>query len=142
MAEEKKIRCSFCGKEEGQVRRLIQGPGARICDECIQLCMDILEEDLDLHRPGAAAQAVELDGKIPTPAEIKAVLDQYVIGQESAKVTLAVSVYNHYKRITQSDKGDDVQRQDSVRPDPGASSEGALCHCRRHHPDGGGLCGR
>ena len=113
MSEDKKIRCSFCGKAEEQVRRLIQGPGARICDECVQLCMDILEEDLDLNRPGAAAQAVELDGNVPTPEEIKAVLDQYVIGQESAKVALAVSVYNHYKRITQEDRGDDVELQKS-----------------------------
>ncbi|MGM9662205.1 MAG: ATP-dependent Clp protease ATP-binding subunit ClpX [Oscillospiraceae bacterium] len=115
MAEEKKsIRCSFCGKTEQQVRRIIQGPGARICDECVQLCMDILEEDLNLPArsvPSSAAEALE--GEVPTPREIKAVLDQYVIGQESAKVALSVSVYNHYKRILMGDDGGDVELQKS-----------------------------
>ncbi len=118
MSEEKNksIRCSFCGKTEQQVRRIIQGPGARICDECVQLCMDILEEDLNLPSRSAqvTAEDVDLDGGIPTPREIKAVLDQYVIGQESAKVALSVSVYNHYKRILMGDDaGDEVELQKS-----------------------------
>ncbi|MGM9619606.1 MAG: ATP-dependent Clp protease ATP-binding subunit ClpX [Oscillospiraceae bacterium] len=115
MAEEKKsIRCSFCGKTEQQVRRIIQGPGARICDECVQLCMDILEEDLNLPSRSVPASAAEaLEGEVPTPQEIKAVLDQYVIGQESAKVALSVSVYNHYKRILMGDDGGDVELQKS-----------------------------
>lgn len=117
MSEEKNksIRCSFCGKTEQQVHRIIQGPGARICDECIQLCMDILEEDLNLpHRGSAPVADVTLDGAIPTPREIKEVLDQYVIGQESAKIALSVSVYNHYKRILMGDDAaDDVELQKS-----------------------------
>ena len=98
MSDEKKsLRCSFCGKREEEVRRMIQAPGARICDECIQLCMSVLEEDMKNHQ-GSLAEDV-LPERLPTPREIKEVLDQYVIGQEAAKVTLAVSVYNHYKRI-------------------------------------------
>ena len=96
MAEEKKaLRCSFCGKAETQVHRMIQGPGVRICDECVNLCMSILDD-------GYAASAEEVFDSVdqlPTPKEIKDVLDQYVIGQEAAKVALSVSVYNHYKRI-------------------------------------------
>ena len=114
MAEEKKpIRCSFCGKTEQQVKRIIQGPGARICDECVQLCMDILEEDMNLPHRGGEANLAELEGEIPTPQEIKAVLDEYVIGQESAKVALSVSVYNHYKRIFLGDGDTDVELQKS-----------------------------
>ena len=115
MSEEKNksMRCSFCGKTEEQVHRMIQGPGARICDECVQLCVDILGEDLNLpQRSDAAASALE--GENPTPREIKAVLDQYVIGQESAKIALSVSVYNHYKRILMGDEAaDDVELQKS-----------------------------
>ena len=97
MSDEKKsLRCSFCGKREEEVRRMIQVPGARICDQCIQLCMSVLEEDLK-NQSGALEQ-LALD-RLPTPKEIKEVLDQYVVGQEDAKRTLAVSVYNHYKRI-------------------------------------------
>ena len=96
MAEEKKtLRCSFCGKAEGQVHRMIQGPGVRICDECVNLCMSILGDGYT----AAADEAFESVDQLPTPKEIKDVLDQYVIGQESAKVALSVSVYNHYKRI-------------------------------------------
>ena len=92
----KAIRCSFCGKHEQQVNRMIQGPGVRICDECVHLCMSILEdgfddEDVDI--------LDDMPDQLPTPREIKAVLDQYVIGQEEAKISLSVSVYNHYKRI-------------------------------------------
>ena len=96
MAEEKKsLRCSFCGKHESQVHRMIQGPGVRICDECVELCMSILDEGYE-PRPSDAAEAPD---RLPTPREIREVLDQYVIGQESAKIALSVSVYNHYKRI-------------------------------------------
>ena len=96
MADEKKtLRCSFCGKREDQVHRMIQGPGVRICDECVQLCMSILD---DGYQPGPEA-GYETPDQLPTPREIKAVLDQYVIGQDAAKVALSVAVYNHYKRI-------------------------------------------
>ena len=96
MADDKKsLRCSFCGKAENQVHRMIQGPGVRICDECVQLCMSILD---DGYQPGPEA-GYETPDQLPTPREIKAVLDQYVIGQDAAKVALSVAVYNHYKRI-------------------------------------------
>jgi ATP-dependent Clp protease ATP-binding subunit ClpX len=109
MAEDKKnIRCSFCGKSEKEVHRMIQGPGVRICDECIQLCMSILDDGYT--KTGSVAD--ELPETLPTPREIKAVLDQYVIGQEAAKVALSVSVYNHYKRIAHADS-EDVELQKS-----------------------------
>ena len=96
MAEDKKsLRCSFCGKHESQVHRMIQGPGVRICDECVQLCMSILDDGY----MDESHEAVTSVDELPTPREIKEVLDQYVIGQEAAKVALSVSVYNHYKRI-------------------------------------------
>ena len=92
----KALRCSFCGKREQQVHRMIQGPGVRICDECVQLCMSILNEGFD----GPETTPLEdVPDQLPTPKEIRAVLDEYVIGQEAAKVALSVAVYNHYKRI-------------------------------------------
>ena len=90
----KPLRCSFCGKRESEVRRLIQGPGARICDQCVQLCVSLLEEEL-----GRSDYAPELPDKLPKPHQVKAILDQYVIGQERSKIALSVAVYNHYKRI-------------------------------------------
>jgi len=90
----KPLRCSFCGKRESEVRRLIQGPGARICDQCVQLCVSLLEEEL-----GRGDYVPEFPDKLPKPRQVKAVLDQYVIGQEKAKIALSVAVYNHYKRI-------------------------------------------
>ena len=96
MADDKKtLRCSFCGKPESQVHRMIQGPGVRICDECVQLCMSILDDGYS----AAAEDGIEDMNDLPTPREIHEVLDQYVIGQEAAKVALSVAVYNHYKRI-------------------------------------------
>ena len=109
MAEDKKnLRCSFCGKPEGQVHRMIQGPGGvRIYDECVQLCMSILD---DGYTPGMGGRAD--DGSAAHPREIGEVLDQYVIGQEDAKVALSVAVYNHYKRIFFGG-GEDVELQKS-----------------------------
>ena len=98
MSDESKkgLRCSFCGKHESQVHRMIQGPGVRICDECVQLCMSILNDGFD----DVSSSALEdLPDQLPTPREIKEVLDQYVIGQDEAKMALSVAVYNHYKRI-------------------------------------------
>ena len=92
----KTLRCSFCGKHEQQVRRMIQGPGVRICDECVRLCMSILNDGFD-DLDGSAVD--DVPDELPTPREIKDVLDQYVIGQAEAKVALSVAVYNHYKRI-------------------------------------------
>ena len=99
----KALRCSFCGKREQQVHRMIQGPGVRICDECVQLCMSILDEGFD---------GPDIPDQLPTPREIRTVLDEYVIGQEAAKVALSVAVYNHYKRIYFGG-GDDVELQKS-----------------------------
>ena len=95
MSEDRKkeLRCSFCGKSEHEVHRMIQGSGVRICDECVHLCMEVLEDGYETHEELEAPEA------IPTPREIHDVLDQYIIGQEAAKVALSVSVYNHYKRI-------------------------------------------
>ncbi|MFZ5817170.1 MAG: ATP-dependent Clp protease ATP-binding subunit ClpX [Bacillota bacterium] len=100
------LKCSFCGKFQDQVKRLVAGPGVYICDECIELCNEIIEEELN--------EEVDFELKdVPKPTEIKAILDQYVIGQERAKRTLAVAVYNHYKRINMGNKLDDVELQKS-----------------------------
>ncbi len=100
------LKCSFCGKFQDQVKRLVAGPGVYICDECIELCNEIIEEELN--------EEVDFELKdVPKPSEIKAILDQYVIGQERAKRTLAVAVYNHYKRINMGGKLDDVELQKS-----------------------------
>ena len=108
-------RCSFCGKDQNHVERLIAGPSVFICNECVQLCQEIIaEEDL----PDFSDEKEETEGKLLTPVEMKAVLDQYVIGQERAKRALCVAVYNHYKRISRpkgkkKDKADDVELQKS-----------------------------
>jgi ATP-dependent Clp protease ATP-binding subunit ClpX len=95
MSNDKHLRCSFCGKSKDSVRKFISGPSVYICNECITLCNEILAEDEEREVADAITQ-------VPTPSEIKDVLDQYVIGQERAKRTLAVAVYNHYKRINAS----------------------------------------
>jgi ATP-dependent Clp protease ATP-binding subunit ClpX len=97
-----KLQCSFCGKSQENVRKLIAGPTVYICDECIELCNDIIAEELEEGRGKSL-------GDLPKPAEIKAVLDQYVIGQERAKKTLSVAVHNHYKRINSRADFDDVE---------------------------------
>ncbi|WP_280243000.1 ATP-dependent Clp protease ATP-binding subunit ClpX [Nocardia abscessus] len=94
------LKCSFCGKSQKQVKKLIAGPGVYICDECIDLCNEIIEEEL------AESSEVKLD-ELPKPAEIRDFLENYVIGQDTAKRTLAVAVYNHYKRIQAGDKARD-----------------------------------
>ena len=92
---EKKVRCSFCGKSQDQVERLISGPGVYICDQCVELCMDIVEGIPSKQKTVTPKPAK----KLPKPMEIKAMLDEYVIGQKKAKEVLSVAVYNHYKRI-------------------------------------------
>ncbi|MBR2564954.1 MAG: ATP-dependent protease ATP-binding subunit ClpX [Paenibacillus sp.] len=100
--EKGQLKCSFCGKSQEQVRKLVAGPGVYICDECIELCTEIVEEEL--------GHDEELDLKdIPKPKEIRDILDQYVIGQEQAKKSLSVAVYNHYKRINTQSKIEDVE---------------------------------
>lgn len=100
------LKCSFCGKLQDQVKKLVAGPGVYICDECIELCNEIIEEELN------EDLSLELRD-IPKPKDIKEYLDQYVIGQEHAKKILAVAVYNHYKRINLGGKIDDVELQKS-----------------------------
>jgi len=107
----KPLRCSFCGKRETEVRRMLQGPGARICDQCVQLCMSLLEDDLGAS--DSARTAVELPDQLPTPREVREIMDQYVVGQDNAKVALSVAVYNHYKRIQCEVEGGDVELQKS-----------------------------
>jgi len=103
----KSVSCSFCGKNQDRVNRIIAGPGAYICNECVRLCVNILEDDLEDETP-----EVDMPDTIPTPREIHEVLDQYIIGQEAAKVALSVAVYNHYKRIYFGG-GDNVELQKS-----------------------------
>jgi len=107
LEDKRTIRCSFCGKTQDQVRKIIAGPNVYICDECVDLCWEILDDGYE-----------ELDNfdenfKIPKPKEIRAILDEYVVGQDNAKKSLAVAVYNHYKRIALNDAGDDVDLQKS-----------------------------
>jgi len=105
-SEKGQLKCSFCGKLQDQVKKLVAGPGVYICDECIELCNEIIEEELN------EDLGLEL-ADIPKPREIKEFLDQYVIGQEHAKRCLSVAVYNHYKRINLGGKIDDVELQKS-----------------------------
>src|SRR3546814_14656977 len=97
------LYCSFCGKSQHEVRKLIAGPTVFICDECVELCNDIIREEI---KGGVAARK---DGAVPTPLEICQHLDAYVIGQNTAKRVLSVAVHNHYKRLANSGRGDDVQ---------------------------------
>ena len=101
--EKKQLRCSFCHKTQEQVRKLIAGPNVYICDECIELCADIIEEEFQEFKDDITLE------NVPKPIEIKNFLDEYVIGQEDAKVALAVAVYNHYKRIRSDYKSTDVE---------------------------------
>lgn len=104
-------RCSFCGKSEAMVHRLIEGPGVFICDECIGLCNDLLEKSSEQNNKANAAQ--DSDMVLPTPVQIKQKLDEYVVGQDEAKKSLSVAVYNHYKRIYSAAGSDDVELQKS-----------------------------
>ena len=89
------IRCSFCGKRQEQVSRIIAGPNVYICNECIDLCSSILRDEMHT----GSTPELELPDALPTPEEIKTYMDRYIIGQEDAKIALSVAVYNHYKRI-------------------------------------------
>lgn len=105
--EKKQLKCSFCGKTQEQVKRLVAGPGVYICDECIELCSEIIEEEFEDIKADTDLS------EIPKPKDIKAILDQYVIGQDGAKKSLSVAVYNHYKRIGSDIKGNDTELQKS-----------------------------
>lgn len=112
--KEKTLRCSFCGKTQDEVDKLIAGPGVCICDKCIELCLGIIEEDGGFNRTKKKS-AVSADRPLPKPREIKALLDEYVVGQDSAKVALSVAVYNHYKRIYYGYKSDvDIQKSNVI----------------------------
>lgn len=100
--DKSQLKCSFCGKTQSQVRKLVAGPGVYICDECIDLCTEIIQEEL------SSEEEIELKD-VPKPSEIKEILDEYVIGQDAAKKALSVAVYNHYKRINSNSKIDDVE---------------------------------
>lgn len=123
----KSVRCSFCGKTQENVKKIIAGPGVYICDECIKICDDILEDeayDRDIERE----ENLE-ENKVPKPKEIKKVLDDYVIGQEDAKKTLSVAVYNHYKRINNKNNVDvdiDIQKSNILLLGPTGSGKTLL----------------
>ncbi|MBQ2752558.1 MAG: ATP-dependent Clp protease ATP-binding subunit ClpX [Firmicutes bacterium] len=104
--EKKQLKCSFCGKSQEMVRKIIAGPNVYICDQCVELCADIVYDEYDVLADNKSTG-------IPKPKEIKAVLDQYIIGQEEAKKVLSVAVYNHYKRINLDENVDDVELQKS-----------------------------
>mgnify|MGYP001812004908 CR=1 FL=1 len=99
---EKLLYCSFCGKSQHEVKKLIAGPSVYVCDECVELCNDIIREEMEEESTSAIR-------KLPTPHEIKSILNDYVIGQERAKKVLSVAVYNHYKRLEVKHKKDDIE---------------------------------
>ena len=103
--ENKTLRCSFCGKPQNKVRKLVAGPNVYICDECINVCASILDDELSMDYDDPSIDVADAPENLPTPRELKEVLDAYVIGQDEAKVALSVAVYNHYKRIFRG--GDD-----------------------------------
>jgi len=101
--KDKQLFCSFCGKNQSEVKKLIAGPSVYICNECVSLCNDIIKEDLSVDKNESE------DKDLPIPVEIKSILDEYVIGQDQAKKILSVAVYNHYKRLRNSSKEDEVE---------------------------------
>ena len=112
---DQKQRCSFCGRPADMVEKLVAGPGVFICNDCIEICYEILSDDRPSAKKGArrAARAAQESKKLPLPSEMKAVLDDYVVGQEKAKRTLCVAVYNHYKRINAPESKDSAELQKS-----------------------------
>ncbi len=106
--DRKTLRCTFCSKTQEQVRKLIAGPNVYICNECVDLCYDLLDED-----GYTSAETIDEEFKLPKPKEIHAFLDEYVIGQDEAKIALSVAVYNHYKRVAMGEFSDDVELQKS-----------------------------
>ena len=117
--------CSFCGKSQKEVKKLIAGPTVYICDECIALCNDIIAEEVEKDEPAAGSDPM------PKPAEIKEALDEYVVGQERAKKILSVAVHNHYKRIDSKVSADDVELAKSNIMLLGLLGAGRRCWRRR-----------
>ena len=107
----KNVKCSFCGKAQENVKKIVAGPGVYICDECIAICKNIVDEDN--YEDEDIQYTIGEDEELPNPAQIKKILDEYVIGQEEAKRTLSVAVYNHYKRINSEEEQNDVEIQKS-----------------------------
>ena len=121
MANDKKdVRCSFCGRAQEEVKRLIAGPNAYICNECVGICAELIEEEQENQE---ASERFDLDGGLPTPAEMKAALDQYVIGQDRAKIALCVAVYNHYKRIMFPQDDVEIQKSNILMIGPTGSGK-------------------
>ena len=125
--ENNELRCSFCGKPQSQVKRLISGSGVYICNECIELCQDILNAEESKHIAEQDGIAVQND-RLPKPKEINDILSEYVIGQEEAKKALAVAVYNHYKRINcaTDDDGVEIQKSNIIMVGPTGSGKTLL----------------
>ena len=125
--DEKPLKCSFCGKPQNRVRKLIAGPGVYICDECIGVCTSILEDELDFMPEQHCGQmAAARPEHLPTPQELKDVLDQYVIGQDRAKIALSVAVYNHYKRIYHPETEVELQKSNILMLGPSGSGKTRL----------------
>ena len=155
-SDDRKIRCAFCGRTQDQVDKLIAGNGAYICSDCVRLCMNIVDEDLPQRTdPGKSAPSAPSVDDLPKPAEIKKFLDEYIVGQETAKIALSVAVYNHYKRIYYNQQSDvELQKSNILLIGPTGSGKTlfaqtlardagcAVRHCRRHHAHRGGLCRR
>ncbi len=124
------IRCSFCGKPQSSVHKLIAGPNVYICNECIEICQSILDEEFGYEEDTPTASVVKAETgpeKLPTPRELKETLDQYVIGQDRAKIALSVAVYNHYKRIFKgSDDGVELQKSNILLVGPSGSGKTLL----------------
>ena len=124
--DSKTLKCSFCGKPQGRVRKLIAGPGVYICDECIGVCTSILDDELDFAPAEAEGETLSRPEHLPTPQELKAVLDEYVIGQDRAKVALSVAVYNHYKRIYHPETEVELQKSNILMLGPSGSGKTLL----------------
>ena len=121
MASDKKdVRCSFCGRTQEEVKRLIAGPNAYICNECVGICAELIEEEQESQE---SVERFDLEGGLPTPAEMKAALDQYVIGQDRAKIALCVAVYNHYKRIMYPQDDVEIQKSNILMIGPTGSGK-------------------
>ena len=124
--DDKMLKCSFCGKPQNRVRKLIAGPGVYICDECIGVCTSILDDELDFAPEEHEGEQVLRPEHLPTPQELKAVLDDYVIGQERAKIALSVAVYNHYKRIYHPETEVELQKSNILMLGPSGSGKTLL----------------